>query len=170
MMKLCDLSLLVLPFYPGICCFVSLTITRHLSRQFLPFSHSRFYYYAGVKIRLNDTTKSDTQVLADICAWMSLNHKKGRLLPGIIYLHCITDVRIGGSSLEHKEMFPRLCSPNALQSLLLTTTQWSNVDQVLEERRDGELRNSDFWRGLIARVLLLWDLWALGNLDWSYYT
>ena len=112
--------------------------------------------YASVKITLvdtpgfNDTTKSDTEVLTDICAWMSSNYKKGKLLSGIIYLHRISDVRMDGSSNKYVKIFQRLCGPDALPNVLLTTTQWSNVDQAQGEKREGELRGGDFWGGLIT--------------------
>ena len=112
--------------------------------------------YANAKITLvdtpgfNDTTKSDTEVLTDICAWMSSNYRKGKLLSGIIYLHRITDVRMDGSSVKYVKMFQRLCGPNALQNVLLTTTRWSKVDQEEGERHEGELRNGNFWGGLIT--------------------
>ena len=112
--------------------------------------------YASANITLvdtpgfNDTTKSDTQVLLEISTWMSSNYKKGKLLSGIIYLHHITDVRMSGSSMKYVKMFQRLCGPNALKNVLLTTTRWSDVDQAQGERREGELRNGDFWGELIT--------------------
>jgi len=99
----------------------------------------------------NDTTKSDTEVLADICAWTSLNYKKDKLLSGIIYFHRITDVRMDGCSLKNLRMFQRLCGPDALQNVLLTTTQWSNVDRAIGEFREDNLRHGDFWGGLISK-------------------
>ncbi|PUU76909.1 hypothetical protein B9Z19DRAFT_219544 [Tuber borchii] len=112
--------------------------------------------YAGIKITLvdtpgfNNTTKSDTEVLRGICAWMSANYRKGKLLSGIIYLHRLTDVRTDGSSVKYVKMIQKLCGQNALKNVLLTTTRWSDVDQVQGERREGELRDGDFWGGLIA--------------------
>ena len=81
---------------------------------------------------------------------MSSNYRKGKLLSGIIYLHRITDVRMDGSSMKYVKMFKRLCGPDALPNVLLTTTRWSNVDQAQGESREGELREGKFWGGLIA--------------------
>ena len=106
--------------------------------------------YGTVKITLvdtpgfNDTAKSDTKVLTDICAWMSSNYRKGKLLSGIVYLHRITDVRIDGTSLKNFKMFQRMCGPDALKNVLLTTTQWSNVNPALGEQREGNLLHEDF--------------------------
>ena len=89
--------------------------------------------------------------MTDICAWMSSDYRKGKLLSGIIYLHRITDVRIDGSSLKYVKMFQRLCGPDALQNVLLTTTQWSNVNPILGAERETHLRHVDFWGGLLAK-------------------
>ena len=113
--------------------------------------------YAGVKITLvdtpgfNDTTKSDTKVLTDICAWMSSNYRKGKLLSGIIYLHRITDVRMDGTSLKNFKMLQKMCGPDALPNVFLTTTQWSNVSPALGAEREENLRHKDFWGELISQ-------------------
>ncbi|PUU76907.1 P-loop containing nucleoside triphosphate hydrolase protein [Tuber borchii] len=112
--------------------------------------------YAGAKITLvdtpgfNDTVKSDAAVLRDICTWMSSNYRKGKLLSGIIYLHRITDVRMDGSSVKYVKMFQKLCGPDALKNVLLTTTRWSDVTQEQGESREGDLQGGDFWGGLIT--------------------
>ena len=81
---------------------------------------------------------------------MSSKYSEGKLLSGIIYLHRISDVRMDGSSNKYVKIFQRLCGRNALKNVLLTTTQWSNVDQAQGEKREGELRGGDFWGGLIT--------------------
>jgi len=80
---------------------------------------------------------------------MSSNYREGKLLSGIIYLHRITDVRMDGTSLKNFKMLQKMCGPNALKNVLLTTTQWSNVAQAQGEKREGELRDGDFWGELI---------------------
>ena len=42
-----------------------------------------------------------------------------------------------------------MCGTDALQNVLLTTTQWSNVNPALGESREKELRDGDFWGGLM---------------------
>ena len=113
--------------------------------------------YENAKITLvdtpgfSDTTKSDTEVLLGISTWMSSNYSEGKLLSGIIYLHRITDVRIDGTSLKNFKMLQKMCGPNTLQNVFLTTTQWSNVDQALGEQREDNLSHEDFWGELISR-------------------
>ncbi|PUU75419.1 hypothetical protein B9Z19DRAFT_994853 [Tuber borchii] len=115
------------------------------------------FQYAGAKITLVDTpgfgntTKSDTEVLADICAWRLLSYKEKRLLSGIIYLHRITDVHLDSPPQKNLGMFERFCGPSVLQNVLLTTTQWSNIDHMLGWQREEDLRRQDFWGGLISK-------------------
>jgi len=80
---------------------------------------------------------------------MSSSYRNRKLLSGVIYLHRITDVCMDDRSLKYARMFQRLCGPNALRKVLLTTTQWSNVNPELGECRERELRDGDFWGGLI---------------------
>jgi hypothetical protein len=113
--------------------------------------------YRGVKITLvdtpgfNDTNRSDTEVLREIADWASAIYKEKRLLSGIIYLHPITHTRMEGSSLKNLRMFQRLCGQKFLKNVLLTTTQWSNVDPSEGGVRENSLRNGDFWGGLIDK-------------------
>jgi len=114
--------------------------------------------YAGAKIILvdtpgfNDTNRSDTDVLKDIVAWTSSTYKEKRLLSGIIYMHRISDVRMEGSALKNLRMFQSLCGDKALNNVLLTTTQWSNVEPKKGEARERELRESpNFFKGLLDR-------------------
>jgi len=48
-------------------------------------------------------------------------------------------------------MLQKLCGPDALQNLLLTTTQWSNVDRAEGERREFYLRDRDACQGLVSK-------------------
>ena len=113
--------------------------------------------YASIKIILvdtlgfNDTIKSDTKVFTNICTWMSSNYKRGKFLSGIFYLHRITIVRIDGSSLKNLKMLQKMCDPDALQNVFLTTTQCSKVNPALGEAHEGNLRHEGFWAGLISQ-------------------
>ena len=71
-------------------------------------------------------------------------------MSGIVYLHRITDVRMDGSSIKYVKMFQRLCGQDAMKNVLLTTTQWANVNTPQGESRERELRDGAFWGGLIS--------------------
>ncbi|KAA8913674.1 P-loop containing nucleoside triphosphate hydrolase protein [Sphaerosporella brunnea] len=122
------------------------------------------FTYEGRKITLvdtpgfNDTDRSATQVLKDIfyifniVAWTAASYRVGQLLSGIIYLHRITDIRMDGSALKYLWLFRSLCGESALRNVLLTTTQWSNVDPIKGEERERELKTKGkFWKPPLDR-------------------
>jgi len=117
--------------------------------------------YAGAKITLvdtpgfDDTERSDTEVLEEIANWTSETYRKKQLLSGIIYLHPITHARIEGSAMRNLRMFQSLCGQEILGNVLLTTTQWSNVDPAVGQAREDNLRDEGFWGGLIRRGAIL---------------
>ncbi|RPB03413.1 hypothetical protein L873DRAFT_1591928, partial [Choiromyces venosus 120613-1] len=101
----------------------------------------------------NDTTRSDTEVLTEICDWTSKTFKEERLLSGIIYLHRITDVRMDGSAVKNLRMFQKLCGRGALMNVFLTTTQWSRVTDLAdgESREKGLCQDRNFWGILLEK-------------------
>ncbi|KAG0641238.1 P-loop containing nucleoside triphosphate hydrolase protein [Tuber brumale] len=115
------------------------------------------FEFEGVKVTLvdtpgfNDTNRSDTEVLRAIADWTSTTYREKRLLSGIIYLHPITQARMGGSALKNLRMFQSLCGQKFLKNVFLTTTQWSNADPEEGGVRENSLRNGDFWGGLIEK-------------------
>ncbi|KAG0641241.1 P-loop containing nucleoside triphosphate hydrolase protein [Tuber brumale] len=113
--------------------------------------------YEGAKITLvdtpgfNDTNRSDAEVLQEIADWTTRTYRGKRLLSGIIYLHPITHTRMEGSALKNLKMFRNLCGQKFLKNVFLTTTQWSNIDPAEGEYRESNLRNGDFWGGLVDK-------------------
>ena len=67
------------------------------------------------------------------------SHKSGKLLAGIVYMHRISDNRMGGIALRNFKMFRHLCGDDSLQNLLIVTNMWGQVDQGLGETREQEL-------------------------------
>ena len=115
------------------------------------------FEYAGEEITLvdtpsfNGTGRSDTEVLQEIANWASETYRKKQLLSGIIYLHPITHTRMEGSAVRNLRLFQSLCGQEALGNVLLTTTQWSNVDPAEGQAREDDLRGESLWGGLIRR-------------------
>ena len=84
-----------------------------------------------------------------------LRFKQGKKLGGIIYLHQITDRKMGGVSLRNLRMFRKLCGEDALKNVVVVTTRWDGVpekDRERVERRENELMNTPgkFFQPLIA--------------------
>lgn len=104
----------------------------------------------------DDTTRSDTDVLKDIAFFLSTVYQNKVRLAGIIYLHRITDPRMGGSALKNLYMFQRLCGDRGLSSVILATTMWTSLEstddgQEIGRRREEELRMPQFWGSMVDR-------------------
>lgn len=98
----------------------------------------------------DDMERSDTDILLEISAWLAKAHKAKLKLAGIIYLHRITDVRIGGSVLTNLKMFRSLCGDQNLESVVLATTMWDKDVKGEGEFREAMLREEkDFWGSMI---------------------
>ena len=56
-----------------------------------------------------------------------------------------------GSAMSNLRMFQKLCGQEALENVLLTTTQWANVGQAEGQAREDNLRDEGLWGGLIDK-------------------
>jgi hypothetical protein len=99
----------------------------------------------------DDTHKSDTDILMELTGWLSEAYQTKILLTGIIYLHRIMDVRLGGKALQNLKMFKSLCGDEALSKVVLATTFWGHVDMTTGMNREKELEKSEFWGGMINK-------------------
>ena len=100
----------------------------------------------------DDSTRSDTDVLRDIAAFLSETYRERILLTGIIYLHRISDNRLGGSGLRQMQMFRKLCGEQSMGNIALATTMWSTVNIDDGQRREDELIMQDgFWKRVLEQ-------------------
>lgn len=98
----------------------------------------------------DDTNKSDTEILMDVAAWLKRAYEAQILLTGIIYLHRINDVRLGGAGMKNLRMFKKLCGNNVLPRVVLATTFWSMVSEAQGKQREDELKSKpNFWGDMI---------------------
>ncbi|KAF8551121.1 hypothetical protein OG21DRAFT_1369437, partial [Imleria badia] len=91
----------------------------------------------------DDTTRSDTDVLKSITDYLSGSYSQGARLAGVIYMHRITDNKMGGPSRRNFHIFRNLCGDAGLQNVLLVTNMWSKVDPDEGEARERELASKD---------------------------
>lgn len=102
----------------------------------------------------DDTDRNDTEVLKEIAAYLvmpALYENRESKLDGIIYLHRINDVRMGGSAQTNLFMFQKLCGKDALARVILATTMWEKVTEDEGSHREAELKDTDnFWGGMIS--------------------
>jgi hypothetical protein len=77
-----------------------------------------------------------------------------RILHGVIYLHRITDDRVGGTARQAFKAFLKLCGNQALENVALVTTMWDRPEvrrnRVTYEAREKELlRDRNFFKPAI---------------------
>lgn len=99
----------------------------------------------------DDTYRRDIDVLKDVSFWLSKAYAEDIKLTGIIYLHRISDTRMGGVALKDLSMFKKLCGESSFASVALVTTFWEDVIPRVGERRETELRNTDEFYGTMLR-------------------
>ena len=80
------------------------------------------------------------------------SYEKGIKLAGIIYLHRITDNRMGGSPHRNLRMFGELCGDQAVKKVVLVTTMWDKGHttylQQVHNQRENELFER-YWKTMI---------------------
>ncbi|KAI9784187.1 MAG: hypothetical protein M1839_002693 [Geoglossum umbratile] len=101
----------------------------------------------------DDTYRRDIDVLKDVSYWLNLSYKEKNIkLTGIVYLHRITDVRMGGTARKDLQMFKKLCGEESFSSVVLATTMWSDVSIDDGNRREQELRTStEFYGSMVQK-------------------
>lgn len=100
----------------------------------------------------DDTSRSDSEVLREIAAWLTKSYADDMKLTGIIYLHRISDFRMPGSAKKNLRMFKQLCGEAALKNVILTTTMWDLVNPEEGEARENQLRSTpEFWGWMIEK-------------------
>ncbi|RYP06848.1 hypothetical protein DL764_002896 [Monosporascus ibericus] len=99
----------------------------------------------------DDSNRSDTDLLMDIATWLTKSYARKIQLNGMLYMHRITDLRMGGSARKNLFMFKQLCGPKAIQIILFVTTMWENADPQAGNHREQELINTEDSWGLLLR-------------------
>ncbi|KAI0789951.1 hypothetical protein C8Q75DRAFT_133143 [Abortiporus biennis] len=87
----------------------------------------------------DDTEKSDMEILEIIASFLAASFERGLILTGVIYMHRISDVRMGGTALKNFRMFKALCGPEASSNVTLVTNMWGDVEQDVAESREHQL-------------------------------
>ncbi|TFY60643.1 hypothetical protein EVJ58_g5028 [Rhodofomes roseus] len=93
----------------------------------------------------DDTVKSDADVLTTIATYLERLYRKGIRIRGIIYLHRITDNRMGGTALRNVRMFEAICGEPAMASTAVVLNMWDQVQPGVAQARETELRESDIF-------------------------
>jgi len=90
----------------------------------------------------DDTSKSDTDILRKIAAFLATTYQNGSRLAGLIYMHRISDRRFGGIAGRNFKIFRELCGETSLKNVVLVTNMWSEVSRDVGEARERELASN----------------------------
>jgi hypothetical protein len=89
-------------------------------------------------------------VLEDIAKWLGESYEQDIKLHAVMYLHRITDNRLGGVALRNLVMFKKLCGPDFFPRVCLITTRWDEVSTSDGIRREEEMIKTDeFWGRMV---------------------
>ncbi|KAG1750745.1 hypothetical protein EDB19DRAFT_2009187 [Suillus lakei] len=72
-----------------------------------------------------------------------LSYEHGVRLAGVIYMHRISDCRMGGTSKRNFRTFRKLCGESSLKNVIIVTSMWSEVTREIGEAREAELASMD---------------------------
>ncbi|KIM73928.1 hypothetical protein PILCRDRAFT_80568, partial [Piloderma croceum F 1598] len=96
----------------------------------------------------DDETWSVRDILSKIAAWLVKSYAEKVDLAAVIYLHRISDNRMGGLELKNLQEFEKSCGQQRMSNVIIATTMWNNVRQETGVRREEELKTS-FWKGMV---------------------
>ncbi|KAK7695012.1 hypothetical protein QCA50_002200 [Cerrena zonata] len=91
----------------------------------------------------DDTFKTEADVLHSIADFLAAMYQNEQKLSGVIFLHRISDNRIGGLARKNFRLFRSICGDDALKHTIIATTMWGEVSAELGERRESELSTKD---------------------------
>lgn len=101
----------------------------------------------------DDTSRSDIDTLKTISTYLGGSFANGVRISGVIYLHRISDNRLGGSSLRNLRMFKKLSGARTWAHTVIGTTMWEAGQQQHEqgEWREKELTsNYDYFGDMLS--------------------
>ncbi|KAF9449528.1 hypothetical protein P691DRAFT_790872 [Macrolepiota fuliginosa MF-IS2] len=116
----------------------------------------RVTFMDGIRVVLvdtpgfDDTYRSDLDILELVSRWLKKTYEDGIELAGILYLHRITDNRMAGTSLKNLDMFLQLCGEGAFEKVVISTTMWQDLNEIVGNARETELMQ-DYWMEMIKR-------------------
>ncbi|KAF8756751.1 50S ribosome-binding GTPase [Rhizoctonia solani] len=99
----------------------------------------------------DDTYLSETDILKSVAGFLTAAYSQQFKITGLLYLHRITDTRVGGTDMRHLNMFKELCGTDSLQNVVYVTNMWSNPPTEDEMFRENALRDGiDLFGGPLA--------------------
>ncbi|KAF9472192.1 hypothetical protein BDN70DRAFT_771162, partial [Pholiota conissans] len=91
----------------------------------------------------DDSNKSESEILRIIAFELENQFRQGVHLHGIIYVHRISDVRVGGLAKANFGIFRKLCGEKSLRNVVIVTNMWSKVTEEEGAKRVEQLTSME---------------------------
>ena len=75
----------------------------------------------------DDSDREDTDILLELAAWLALQRQNEVKLTGLIYLHRITDNRLGSAAMRNLRMMGALVGEDNMKNVVLVTNRWEEI-------------------------------------------
>ncbi|KAG7284892.1 hypothetical protein NEMBOFW57_009507 [Staphylotrichum longicolle] len=100
----------------------------------------------------DDINHEDGTILSRIGQWLDLSYHEGKRLSGLIFMHDVTQPRIGRSNVRNMTLFRKITGNDNMKNVTLLTTKWEILpDQAIGVRRENELHEEPgFWNRMLA--------------------
>jgi len=85
------------------------------------------------------------EILRTIGSVLASQFQEGHKLSGVIYMQRITDPRMSGIARRNFNMLNKLCGPDFMENVVITTTRWNEVDYSVGCARERELQTKDIF-------------------------
>lgn len=116
----------------------------------------------------NDTNGSDAETLRVVATYLSASYAQNVFIHGIVYMHCIANNRMSGSSKRNIDMFKALCGYSTYSNVAIATTFWNQEESWSFVQREAELKDdSAFFGDIIAEGARLFRHDGLGQSAWQ---
>jgi hypothetical protein len=93
----------------------------------------------------DDSFLTDADILLTVATYLT----KDVRLTGLIYLHRISDIRVGGSSKKNLGLFTKLVGRENMRNVVLLSTMWKTINLEDGLRRMREILTDKHWGPLI---------------------
>ncbi len=127
-------------------------VTREVQDYILYYKHNYTLY--EIHLMFDDGTLNDTEVLSDIATYVNTTYKLNKRLAGVLYLHDITNGKLGGVGQRYLRMLERMIGQEEYSNCTLVTTKWGCTKSSQdEEQREVALRDEKkFFGGMLGNA------------------
>ncbi|KAF8691066.1 hypothetical protein AX14_002828 [Amanita brunnescens Koide BX004] len=104
----------------------------------------------------NDTYKDEHEILRIVALELEKQYRPGttkkQLVHGVIYIHRISENRVGNLAISNFKTFRKICGEDSLKNVVIVTTMWDKVTKEEGERRVQDLISlDDFFKPALAK-------------------